>query len=260
MIKYLLKFGKRHHVEEFATGSLFCSNALTFWGIEEELKIKGQGDVLEAGSRMFAQKMTMQAYGSNDIATFNMNANVLVHYDPAKLIPVFCLFAVYDEDCIADEEGNVTIHLSDLKQKTIREHFPNADSVGIISRPDQFLHDVTHSIGTRVEHEAVHYFNIDKGFKVDGSNQIAMDMEYMKYLVQDVPPTIENGMKKYTFRAEYVYRALFCKDVFFQDEQEYRIVLPDEKITKGTPFPFKLSDSIQVLSIDELFNNGYQRA
>ena len=254
MIKYLLKFGKRTHVEEFAAGSLFCSNAVTFWGIEESLKIKGQGDVLEAGSRMFAQKMTMQAYGTNEITTFNMNANVLVHYDPAKLIPVFCMFAVYDEDCIADENGTVAIKLSESKQKTIREHFPNADSVGIISNPEQFLQDVMDSIGTRVEHEAVHYFNIDKGFKVDGSNQIAMDMEYMKYLVQDVPPVIENGMKKYSFRADYVYRVLFCKDVFFQDEQEYRIVLPDEKITKGTAFPIKLSDSIQVLSIDNLFN------
>ncbi len=256
-MKYLLKFGKRAHLEEFAAGNLFCSNAVTFWGIEEELKIKGQGDVLEAGSRMFTQRMAMQAHDTNEIAIINMNANVLVHYDPAKLIPVFCLFAVSEDDCVIDAEGNVIIALSESK-KTIREHFPNADSVAIISKPEQFLVDVTTSIGTRVVHEDVHYFNIDKGFKVEGSNRIAMDMEYMKYLAQDAPPEIEKGMKKYSFRAEYVYRVLLCKDVFFQDEQEYRIILPDEKITKGTSFPVKLSNSIQVLAIEDFFSKEYQ--
>ena len=41
-IKYLLKFGRKEHVESFAAGSLYCSNAQTFWGIENNLKIKGQ--------------------------------------------------------------------------------------------------------------------------------------------------------------------------------------------------------------------------
>ena len=89
MVKYLLKFGRKAHVEEFAAGSLFCSNAVTFWGIEEDLKIMGQGDMLEAGSRMFAQKMTMQSYDTNQITAINMNAKILVHYEPAKYIPVF---------------------------------------------------------------------------------------------------------------------------------------------------------------------------
>lgn len=105
-IKYLLKFGREAHVNEFAEGSLYCSNAETFWGIEENLKIKGQGDILEAGSRMFAQKMTMQAHGTNETTVFNMNANVLVHFEPAKKTPMFCVFAVYDDDCVVNESGD----------------------------------------------------------------------------------------------------------------------------------------------------------
>ncbi|MFR6583419.1 MAG: hypothetical protein ACLURP_16490 [Ruminococcus sp.] len=60
-IKYLLEiwkertFGKSSKVEIY-----IVSNAITFWGIEDKLKIKGQGDILEAGTRMFAQKMIMQ--------------------------------------------------------------------------------------------------------------------------------------------------------------------------------------------------------
>ena len=174
--------------------------------------------------------------------------------NPRNIYRFFCLFAVYEEDCLTDENGNEIISLSAEKQKTIRDHFPNADSVGIICNPKQFLDDVIKSIGTRVEHGVVYYFHIDKGFEVNDGKQTAMDMEYMKYLVQDVPPVIENGMKKYSFVADYVYRVLFCKDVFFTDEQEYRIVLPDEKIKEGTRFSIELSDPINVLSLDTFFN------
>lgn len=55
-IKFLLKFGEESHLKEFAKGSLYCSNAETFWGIEDKQKIKGQGDILEAGSRIFFSK------------------------------------------------------------------------------------------------------------------------------------------------------------------------------------------------------------
>ena len=51
-IKYLLKFGKREHLESLVSGNIYCSNAITFWGIEDKLKIKGQGDILEAGTRI----------------------------------------------------------------------------------------------------------------------------------------------------------------------------------------------------------------
>ena len=249
-VKYLLKFGERTHLEEFVKGSLYCSDAKTFWGIEDKLKIKGQGDILEAGSKVFAQRMMMQAHGSYKTTAINAPSNVLVHFEPAEHIPVFCLFAVYEDDCVLDTDGHYKIKLSEDTQKTIKEHFPKADSVAIITEPEQFLKDIMSSIGCEVKHEGVHYFHIDKGLEIEGSNQRAMDMEYMKYLTQDVPPVVENGTKRYVFCADYVYRALFCKDVFFKDEQEYRIILPDELITEGTRYPVKLSESIEIVPLE----------
>ena len=78
-----------------------------------------------------------------------------------------------------------------------------------------------------------------------------MDMEYMKYLMQDVPPVKEDGKVKYVFCADYVYRSLFCKDVFFRQEQEYRIVLPEESISEGKHYPVKLGTGIQMMPLDE---------
>ena len=252
-IKYLLKFGRREHVESFAAGSLYCSNAQTFWGIEDNLKIKGQGDKLEGSSRFFAQKMTVHDYDDGSLVAEVPNCNGLVRYEPAERLPVFCLFAVYEEECLKDMAGNVHIKLSEKIKSSIREHFPQADAVAIIENPEQFLEDVESSIGCDVKHGEVHYFHIDEGMPMKDGGR-AMDMEYMKYLVQDVPPVVESGRTTYKFIAKYVYRALLCKDVYFKDEQEYRIVLPNEEIDVGTAYPVKYRNEIRVMNLDSFFN------
>ena len=177
-IKFLLKFGEESHLKEFAKGSLYCSNAETFWGIEDKQKIKGQGDILEAGSRIFSQNMTMQSLDTGSITSFNMSGNILVHLEPAKHIPVFCLFTVYEDDCGIDKNGQYIINLSEEKKETIKKHFPKANSVAIITEPYKFLDDVSESIGCEIKHGEVHYFHIDEGLEIEGSNQRAIDMEY----------------------------------------------------------------------------------
>lgn len=195
--------------------------------------------------------MIMQNPDTNEVVAEFGKSNGLIRYEPAKTIPVFCMFAVFEEDCKTNENGDTLICLSDDKKATIRQHFPNADSVAIIPNPEQFINDVINSIGCEIKHDIVHYFHIDKGFDTD-SGQTAIDMEYMKYLTQDAPPVIENGMKRYTFYADYVYRVLFCKDVFFEKEQEYRIVLPKECITEGTMYPVTFSCKYIIQNIEEV--------
>ncbi len=250
-LRFLLKFGEKDHIEEFVSGILYCSNAVTFWGIEDKLKIKGQGDILEAGMRTFAQRMTMQEYETGKITLINMPVNAIAHIEPAKHIPVFCMFAVFDDNCETAPDGSLRIKLPAETKATIREHFPKADSVAIISNPVQFIDDIEKSIGHRMEHDCVHYFHIDKGLEIENSDQTAMDMEYMKYLMQDTPPTVEKGKKTYSFVAKYAYRVLFCKDVFFKREQEYRLILPEETIYEGTKYPVKIQESISIRPLDE---------
>lgn len=251
-IKFLLKFGKKEHLKSLVTSSLYCSNAMTFWGIEDDLKIKGQGDILEASTRMFAQNMTMLHPDTNEIVVECGKVNGLVRVEPAERMPVFCMFAVYEEDCNINDNGEMEINLSEEKKQTIREHFPNADAVVVIPNPEKFIEDVNGSIGFDIKVGSVHYYHIDKGLSTD-DGQTAMDMEYMKYLTQDVPPMKENGTTCYSFYADYAYRVLFCKDVFFTNEQEYRIVLPTETIDVGTSYPIKLSTRYEICDLDEFF-------
>lgn len=257
-IKYFLKFGKSDHLKSLIDGNLYCSNAITFWGIEDEIKIKGQGDILEAGARMFAQKMTVFNPETNEALGEFGQANGLVRIEPAERMPVFCLFAVYEDDCIEKPNGEILISLSEEKKKTIRGHFPKADAVVVIPNPRVFIDDVRKSIGTEIKSESVHYFNIDKGFKTN-DGQTAMDMEYMRYLMQDVPPVKEKGKITYTFYADYAYRVLFCKDVFFRNEQEYRIVLPNDVIDDGRSYPIKLSTEYKMYSLNDFFAQGSEK-
>lgn len=208
-------------------------------------------DILEAGVKTFAQRMAMQENETGEITVIDMPVNAIAHIDPAKHIPVFCMFAVFDDNCEITSEGSLKIKLPAETKATIREHFPNADSVAVISNPEQFIEDVEKSIGHRMEHECVHYFHIDKGLKIENSDQTAMDMEYMKYLMQDTPPKVEKGKTTYSFAAKYAYRVLFCKDVFFEREQEYRLVLPEETIYKSTKYPVKIQESISIHPLDE---------
>ena len=231
-LKYLLKIGQKCHLEEFVAGSLYCSTAEMFWGIENNKKIKGQGDVLEAGSKIFALNMIAQKYGSGEIVEMCKNSSILVHYEPAKNIPVFCLFSVCDDDCIVDEQGNLCINLSQEQKKTIKDHFPKADSVAVITLPEQFLDDVQKSIGCSVKHGKVNYFHIE--------------------LTQDTAPIVAEGKKIYSFNEKYVFRVLFCKDIYFRNEKEYRIVLPNETINNSKSYPIKLRERIEIFPLSSI--------
>ncbi len=181
-------------------------------------------------------------------------ANSLVRIEPVEKIPVFCMFAVYERDCKEDDAGRIVIILSEDKKQTIREHFPNADAVAIIPNPEVFIEDIRHSIGTEVKAENVHYFHIDKEFDTkDG--QTAIYMEYIRDLMQDVPPVKCDKGTRYTFYEDYAFRVLFCKDVFFEKEQEYRIVLPNEVIEGGKSYLVKFSDKYEIYDFPFFFEN-----
>ena len=183
------------------------------------------------------------------LTQINNQTRCIARVAPAKEMPVFCLFAVFDEDCELGEDGQIRIRLSQETKNTIRTHFPNADSVVIIDNPNNFIEDVKASIGHEIKNDLVHYFNIDEGFPTE-NGQTAMDMSYMKYVMQDVPPVVENGRVRYRFCTDFAYRVLFCKDVFFKDEQEFRFVMPEEHISVGTNYPVNLKDTYKIEKLE----------
>ncbi len=251
-IKFFLKFGELEHLKSMQRGNLFFSNAQTFRYYEEKFYIKGQGDRLEGGSMIAASNMTMIDNDTNSPVFTGVKGNMFVHYEPANLLPVYCVFACLEKDCSVNENGLLKINLSDDIKQNIITHFPKADTVAIIKDPQQFINDVQVTIGTECKSELVHYFHL-LGF--DSELGRANDLSYFKYLSQDVPPKKETGGTTYSFNSEYVYRSLLCKDLFFEKEQEYRFILPQMNIIKAREFSVKLNQCIELQDLSCFFSN-----
>ncbi len=249
-IKFLLKFGKREHLERLQTGKMYFSNARSFRQIEENLLIKGQGDRMEGGSYISASNMTMVDRETDEPMFTGIRGNMLLHYEPADLLPVFCIFCCFEKDCVLNDDGTLSIKLPAEIKDSIISHFPNADTVAVIKNPHQFIEDVTASIGYDCKSDLVNYFHLT-GF--DGEHGKVNDLSYFKYLMQDTPPVKMDGKTVYSFNAKYVYRALLCKDVFFANEQEYRFILPDINIVDGREFPVTLRETMELHDLSNFF-------
>lgn len=247
-IKFLLKFGERKYLERLQCGNLYFSNALKFRYYEEKLLIKGQGDRLEGGSMIHTNDFSLIDNSSDELVLSGVKSKMLIHYEPANMLPVYCLFACFGKDCHRDSGGNLHIHLGEDIKNDIISHFPKADTVAVISNPEKFIENVNESIGYENKSGLVNYFNL---LGYDGKSN---DLEYFKYLTQDIAPVKEDGKTTYTFNDKYVYRSLLCKDIFFNKEQEYRFILPSNKISDPREFKVKLSEEIQLEDIEMFFN------
>jgi len=257
-IRYLLKFGKKENIASILKGKLWFSTAETFHQIEDNL-VRGQGDKLEAGMFISGTKVQFTPYDTGittELSGGTYNFNIFM--EPIKKTPVFCLFTCYDKDI--DTSGNV--RLSKDIQDNIREHFPEADAVAVIPEPDKFIENVLkniHSVGNDIHLDCrsdyVRYFNM---YGIDttlgkGKSTKAVDMGFLKFITQDHEPEIEGNMAKYTVYESDAWRHLLCKDVFFQQEQEFRFILPQEKIDGGNLYEVDLPDNVYIVDLNEFF-------
>ena len=251
-LRFLIKFGEREYMERFAAGYMYFSHASKFRDYENKLKIKGQGDRLEGASRLYAQKVTIQSHENPEMTWTTNMADIITSYEPANNIPVFCLFSCFEKDCAKTSDGKYRITLNDEIKNDIREHFGKADTAVIVENPLVFINDVHTAFNNTCKTELVNYFHVE-GFPIgDGSR--SLDLEYFKYLAQDTPPMKIDKGTQYSFGADFVYRALFCKDVFFAKEQEYRVLLPEQQIIVPQEFAVDYKNAkLRIVSIDEIY-------
>lgn len=250
-IQFLIKFGEKKYMKRFADGNIYFSNALRFRELEKILHKKGQGDYLEGASKIHILGMDMYDTDTGDFVGKVGNASVVTNYEPANNIPVFCLFTCYDTNCIKIDETTYQLSLDEDIVQNIITHFDKADTAAVIVNPSAFVDDIQSVFNNTAKTENVHYFHIEGIASEKGMTQ---DLQYYKYLTQDIPPQKVDGGTKYTFNAKYVYRCLFCKDVFFEKEQEYRILLPEEKIISPQEFYVPLSTPIKLFNMKDILN------
>ena len=253
-IQYLIKFGERKYMERLAAGYLYFSNAVKLREHETKLKTKGQGDRLEGASQIFAQNITMQSLENPHITIKLKQADIItLQYASAEKIPVFCLFSCMEKDCVEVTATASKIVLDKTIKEDISSHFKKADTAVIIHNPPGFIKDIETAFNGTCMMNPVNYFHVE-GFPTEDGRR-SLDGAYVEYLTQDTPPGEVNG-SQISIGSDYAYRSLLCKDVFFANEQEFRLILPEQKIEEPNEFFVSYAETkTSVVSLSDLFND-----
>ena len=63
------------------------------------------------------QNLKINSVSNQEIVFDGMKENLFVHYEPANLLLIFCIFACFEKDCAINEEGKLIVKLSDELKK-----------------------------------------------------------------------------------------------------------------------------------------------
>lgn len=260
-MKLFVKFGEKKYIDRiFLYNRYYFSCAKRYHDIETAQQIKGQGDKTEACMVAHASNVVLEARGIQRSFS-DVDMNILL--SQSARLPVFCITQVDTErDCV---EENGLFRLSHHLEDVIRSHFPKADTALIIFDSKLFIDCFTQQLGV-VEHELVRYVPKDsRGITKEWAEAVSRPVEFEEYSKKVNQSTM--GMRFELDNQPTTYRlvddkaktlALFCKDPFFQDEQEYRFVLRNKTIPVGSDgkeftvrFPkFKMKE----MPLDQLFH------
>lgn len=234
----LLKFGKREHLEQLAKGDLFFSPLEKFKILEIETSNKGRGDRNE-GRYVIKKPKNIRLYKLKEDGSYESNPSFVIEkLDelPINLpvlnnLPVLCFTKLENRNNIKNKIIDKTM------LKKFMKDFDDIDSVLVIKNPTQFLDNINTNLSVDVFHSEVFY----------------EEKETIQFNDFVNIGTVSNVIgKKYTVDTLNVHKIAFRKDVYYEYQQEFRIVLPSEKIKDSKIYKFKPIDEFQIISLIDL--------
>ena len=227
---YLVKFGKKTHLEEIQKGSIFLNTIRYFHELEKNAGFRGQADYYDSclyisgGSFSFVPEN-----GSAPISSQISNGRVSLMPDNY----IYCLFKPDKRNIIATEynaeESTVTISIgyTEEQRQTIKRHFPSADSALVLYQPKAFIDDV---------------------IKAAESLNIQCHYDKVQYYDPKYPPL--DMLKKVVEHAAHI---AYYKFEEFSDQQEMRFLF-NKTGSKGWKLPISPQNNSHLMSIDNFFN------
>lgn len=241
-----IKYSTEQRLESFMKkGEMYFNPAQKYREIEEHYKLKGQGDKNDSGLHSIANTAFIMSPDGKVTVAHDVENSILM--GPAKNTPVFCLKR-------ADNE-----YISKSYRLELRKQFPEYTHALIIDDEKNYLENIRYSMRNKAFAHKVFYqdnYCLDfLSFLYSGDSDILFyppkkkKQNYYAHMMA----TNNNGEKLQEIFIDdsNYYKTMFRKDTFFQSQQEYRIVLPREHITKGKIFiihPFHA----RILPIDDL--------
>ena len=257
-IMLFVKFGEETYVRRLFNGRMYFSNAVKFRGIEKENGLKGQGDAFEA----ILQLKNGYAIMTDPRTGLSIcRPDITVSLGPAdtEKTPVFCITCISEDDYeIQEKNGKKFVTVSDALRKTIREHFPKADTAGVFFQPQRFL-DSLAGLGVTL-HDKVRYFDFSpKGVIKEMIEYVAqqpgVNSQHNQMLASIYMETNDGEQKRLNITEQNMKRILFCKDKYFEEEREYRVILPHKRIIEPKEYTIRWGkQSKKMYPIDEFFS------
>lgn len=185
-----------------------------------------------------------------------------IEFDATGNIPVFCIMCLLEEDCeIQEKDGRRILTVSGISRDTIRSHFPKADTAGVFFQPQQFI-DSLAKLGLPFC-DSVRYFD----FSLNGIN-----IDMVKYICQNHGVASKNNRclasmyweesngerVPLLLTEQNMHRILFCKDNYFAEEKEFRILLPRKRILKPREYTIRWGKQFKAMFTLEEFFNGIE--
>lgn len=257
--RYLVKFGEKEHLKGLVDGNIYFSDAKHYIEIERKEKNRGQGDALEGTTRIaFANARLVSREDPRKEAFFS-NQYMDLAYEFVPNMPVFCVTAIHDVDCVDGDDGKVTIKFPNDVREKIEVSFPKADSALLIKTPATFKNDVSAIFNNICVWDFVEYFD-----DLQNGNLKTEMFEYIcgeytdeklyegQYLaratVSPTSPLIQGGT--FYITPDNVHRVLFCKDSFFKNQREYRCVAHHGILSQPGCFKYENHSVMELYDID----------
>ena len=245
-IKYSTEEYLKNLVEK---GEMYFNPAKRFRELEERQKLKGQGDRHDSGLHSRANAAILERPDGCFVAVRNLDNSIIM--GPAQDTPVFCL------KC-ADTEFITQEYYEEIKLQ-----FPAYTHALIIDNERDFLENIRFSLRNRAFSHKVFYQNeyfvdfIDFMYSGCSDTRFYPIKKRGRHYYAHIRFEDTNGRIERDFFIDdsNYFRTMFRKDLFFQRQNEYRIVLPYERSKEGKIFqiqPFRA----RILSIDNLITEN----
>ena len=181
----------------------------------------------------------MHDYETNELKLECPNADFIVGLDEVNNMPIFCI-SKYDAEDTIDyiDKNNYKICISQDEIESIKKDFSSATHALIILEPDRFI-DSIKQIDRGIKNGEIRYYDYS-------INPLQMFM----YLTTGEEEIITNQVLSFT--EDNKYRILFCKDITFSNQKEYRFINTQRLIDEAISCDFDFNTKYLLIPIEEL--------
>ncbi|WP_437828985.1 hypothetical protein ACQRXC_14980 [Niallia taxi] len=222
--------------DSFLSGNLYMNNFKRYIDMEKESGIKGVGDKYEAAHVYKNLSFKMYDSVTNELVLEGESSAMDFRLDGAEKRPVLCLFAITGEllEVVREDEEyyHTKISLPEDQAKKMISEF--GDEL-IFINPVGFLNKVTAVLNEK-------------------------DFSYRASLVKYDDYSINSSarLESYKKNDNEIY---FWKDIFFENQYEYRIVITDQEIDEPLILSIgDIRDITKVFNAEEFFSGQFELA